>query len=155
MAAGRKPKPTRLKLLAGNPGKRPINNREPSPKLEIPDIPPELDEVAAAEWRRVCPELAAIGVLTRLDRSALAAYCQSWSQWLHAIDKLKATGPVVKAPSGFPIQNPYFAIANSALKQMKAFLTEFGMTPSSRSRIHAGELPDKAGDAEERFFGGA
>jgi P27 family predicted phage terminase small subunit len=155
MAAGRKPKPTRLKLLAGNPGKRPLNTREPAPELATPERPPELDDVAAAEWARVCPELAAIGVLTRLDRSALAAYCQSWSQWLHAIEKLKTTGPVVKAPSGFPIQNPYFAIANSALKQMKAFLTEFGMTPSSRSRIHAGELPGDKDDAEERFFGGA
>ncbi len=150
--AGRKPLPTKLKLLRGNPGKRPINRMEPAPLQAIPECPAELDAVAAAEWLRVCPELAAVGVLTRLDRSALAAYCQSWSQWLHAIEKLKITGPIVKAPSGFPIQNPYFAIANSALKQMKAFLTEFGMTPSSRSRIVAGDNPQNDKD-EERFFG--
>lgn len=152
MARGRKPLPSKLKLLRGNPGKRPINENEPKPEAAIPDIPPELDAVAAAEWERVCPELAAIGVLTKLDRSALSAYCQSWSQWLHAIEKMKTHGPVVKAPSGFPIQNPYFAIANSALKQMKAFLTEFGMTPSSRSRISVGDNPP-AEDDEERFFG--
>lgn len=150
--AGRKPLPTKLKVLRGNPGRRPLNDREPVPEQAIPECPPELDAVAAAEWARVCPELAAVGVLTRLDRSALAAYCQSWSQWIHAIEKLKTTGPVVKAPSGFPIQNPYFAIANSALKQMKAFLTEFGMTPSSRSRVHAGE-PPADNDDEHRFFG--
>lgn len=152
MAKGRKPLPSKLKLLRGNPGKRPINKNEPQPVPSIPEIPPELDEVAAAEWTRVCPELMAIGVLTKLDRSALSAYCQSWSQWLGAIEKLKLHGPVVKAPSGFPIQNPYFSIANSALKQMKAFLTEFGMTPSSRSRINA--LPmEKDSAADERFFG--
>lgn len=150
--AGRKPLPTKLKILRGNPGKRPINKREPQPRVSIPDCPAELDEVAAAEWKRVCPELAAIGVLTQLDRSALSAYCQSWSQWLAAIDKLKLHGPVVKAPSGFPIQNPYFSIANSALKQMKAFLTEFGMTPSSRSRIATGDTGTDT-EQEEHFFG--
>ncbi len=148
---GRKPVPSKLKLLRGNPGKRPINKREPAPQQAIPECPPELDAAAAAEWARICPELAAVGVLTRLDRSALAGYCQSWSQWLGAIEELKLTGPVIKAPSGYQVQSPHWTIANSALKQMKVFLVEFGMTPSSRSRIVAGEPPKDADD--ERFFG--
>jgi hypothetical protein len=34
---GRRPKPTRLKMLTGNPGKRPLNNDEPRPDVNIPE----------------------------------------------------------------------------------------------------------------------
>ena len=43
--SGRKPDPTRLKLLKGNPGKRPLNANEPNPT-------PRLPRVARAPLRR-------------------------------------------------------------------------------------------------------
>ena len=39
---GRRPVPTCMKLLTGNPGKRPLNANEPQPKPEIPECPPQL-----------------------------------------------------------------------------------------------------------------
>lgn len=76
-----------------------------------------------------------IGVLTEIDGTALAIYCQAYSTWVEATERIKKTGMIVKAPSGYPIQNPYLAIANKAIDQMKSLLAEFGMTPSSRSRV--------------------
>ena len=43
---GRRPNPTRLKLLTGNPGKRPLNPDEPKPQIAVPECPVELGPAA-------------------------------------------------------------------------------------------------------------
>ena len=68
--AGRKPKPTRLKLITGNPGKRRLNEREPKPKAVVPRCPVELCDAAKKEWRRIGKQLAVLGLLTEIDRAA-------------------------------------------------------------------------------------
>jgi P27 family predicted phage terminase small subunit len=133
--AGRRPKPTALKELQGNPGKRALNKNEPKP-TGIPTCPSHLDRIAKAEWKRVSYELLSVGLLTVVDRSALGAYCAAFARWVKAEKELQNKPAVVKAPSGYPMPNPYIGIANSALDLMRKFLTEFGMTPASRSRIH-------------------
>jgi P27 family predicted phage terminase small subunit len=133
--AGRRPTPTSLKLLNGNPGKRSLNKHEPK-FSGIPSCPKHLDKAARTEWKRVASELTATGLLTTVDRAALAAYCAAWSRWTDAEINIQKFGTVIKSPkSGFPIQNPYVGVANTALDQMRKFAVEFGMTPSSRSRI--------------------
>ena len=72
---GRKPKPTALKLIEGNPGKRPINGHEPKPPASKPTCPSHLSPTAKAEWKRLAEALHRIGLLTQADRTALAAYC--------------------------------------------------------------------------------
>lgn len=146
---GPKPKPTDLKVFEGNPGKRPLNDQEPQPERAIPDCPEHLDEVARAEWERITPELDAIGMLSRNDRAALAAYCQAWSRWVQAEEAIIQTGgTVVKAPSGYPMQNPHLSIANKALEHLKSFAGHFGLTPSSRStlKVEKPKPKDELGD---------
>ena len=151
--AGRKPKPTRLKVLQGNPGKRQLNDREPKPEPVTPECPEHLSVEAKHEWDAMSRKLHKLGLLTDVDRAALAAYCQAWGRWVDAERMLTQYGSVVKAPSGYLIQSPYLAIANKALAQMMRILTEFGMTPSSRSRIAVPEgEPD--GDAFDAFLRG-
>lgn len=133
---GRKPLPTALKVLRGNPGKRPLNASEPAPRLAIPRCPKHLNDEARAEWRRVVHEMAQIGMLTLVDRAALAAYCQTYARWVQAEEGIQRTGLIIKTTNGNLIQNPLVGIANTALTQMRVFLIEFGMTPSSRSRLH-------------------
>ena len=96
---GRKPKPTRLKLIEGNPGKRPINKRQPNPRLNIPTCP-ALNPSAKAEWKRLARQMHVLGIITDLDRSALAAYCQAYGRWVEAERKLKETPLLIKLPSG-------------------------------------------------------
>ena len=138
---GRKPTPTALRLLRGNPRKRPVNAREPQPTRVPEDLaPPEwLDDAAKLEWRRLAPMLARLGVLTETDGDALAAYCEAWTTWKQATQKIRQFGMVVKANKAgveLPVISPYVKIAERALQSMRAFLVEFGMTPSSRARIH-------------------
>ena len=149
--AGRRPKPTHLKLVTGNPGKRRLNAQEAKPRAVAPKCPDELSPAAKAEWKRVSRQLLNLGLLTEIDRAALAAYCQAWGQWMDAVTQLQRTGAVVKAPSGYPILNPYLTVANQAYAQMKAMLTEFGMSPASRSRV-AADLPTAEESPADRYF---
>ncbi len=155
--AGRKPKPTKLKLITGNPGKRPLNEREPQPKPGIPECPGHLDEEARAEWVRIVPELCGMGVLARTDRAALAAYCQTWSRWVKAELLIQEHGMIVQVydrerqPSTTKI-SPAVNISNKMLSQMLSFITEFGLTPASRSRIVVGGHDGLGGDEAEKYF---
>ena len=78
-----------------------------------------------------------MGVLTKIDRAALAAYCQTYARWREAEDLLVEKGPLYRTQSNNIIQSPLVGIANRALDLMHKYLTEFGLTPSSRTRIVA------------------
>ena len=127
------PVPTALKLLRGNPGKRPINRNEPCPSPDVA-IPNWLSPDAAKHWPAVAKQLHDAGLLTAIDVTALGLYCEAFARWKDANARIVKYGTVVKSPNGYPIQSPYLAIANKAHEQMTKLLAEFGMTPSSRSR---------------------
>jgi P27 family predicted phage terminase small subunit len=136
---GRKPKPTAAKELAGNPGKRPLNDREPKPAVKLPTCPAHLSAAARREWRRMGRQLLDLGVLTTVDRAVLAAYCVAYARWAEAEAQVSKLGLVVKTSAGNLIQNPYLSIANRAMEQTAKLASEFGMTPSSRSRVQTAE----------------
>jgi len=92
------------------------------------------------------------GLLSKVDRAALAAYCCAYSRWIQAETILRSSGLLVKAWGGLPVQNPALGIADRAMSQMKAFLVEFGMTPSSRTRVQAAH-PDQTDMLADFLFG--
>jgi P27 family predicted phage terminase small subunit len=144
---GRKPKPTLFRTLEGNPGKRRINGREPKPPSGVPRCPKHLDDVAKTEWFHTCKVLKDMGLLSLADRAALAAYCTVYSRWVEAEAQVKKYGTIVKSPDkGVPQKSPYLTIADQALETMRKFMVEFGLTPSSRSRIR---IPDSQSDIDE------
>jgi P27 family predicted phage terminase small subunit len=134
---GRKPQPTNLRVLRGNPGKHPYNTQEPTPTaLPNPPVPEWIDGEAKAEWLRLAPILGRLGLITETDTNALAAYCEAWATWKHATMQIRKYGMVLKSKdSDIPKVSPYVKIAHNALLQMRALLIEFGMTPSSRVRM--------------------
>ena len=143
---GRKPEPSALKILRGLPGKRKVSEDEPTPPPLTDAQPPDwLADDAQAEWKRLAPMLERLGVLTETDTGALTAYCEAWATWKGATQKIRQFGMVLttKEKGGFPVVSPYVKIAHNALMHMRALLVEFGMTPSSRARVHV----PKAGDA--------
>ena len=157
MARGRRPLPTAVKALRGNPGKRKPNDSEPIPVAGDPLMPAGLSEAAAAEWHAMIPCLRMMGILTPVDRAALAGYCYAYDIWMLASKDVQEFGVMIKDPvmgrKGTPEEfeviayitkkNPAVAVANEALKTMKSYLVEFGMTPSSRSKLHV-EKPQDA-----------
>ena len=150
---GRKPKPTVLKIREGNPGKRAINGAEPTAPSDVPSCPDFLDEVAQEEWYRISGILCEMGLLSTADRAALAAYCTVYSRWVHAEQQVKKFGTIVKSPEkGFPMKSPYLTVADQAMESMRKFLVEFGLTPSSRSRLRV-EAKKSAEDEFDAFVG--
>ena|SRR3990167_615386 len=135
---GRKPVPTHLKLLRGNPGRRPINDQEPQPDAIFLDPPQDLSEVARKEWVRIARDLFDLGILTNLDWAALKGYCHAYARWEEARSEVTKLGTIIKTKKGNIIQNPYLAVENKAMEQMKAFMVELGLSPSSRSRVKIG-----------------
>ena len=135
---GGKPVPTRLKILRGNPGKRPLNDQEPIPEkpAKVPRAPRHLRDAAKKEWRRIAPILLDLGILTEIDTVALAAYCEAYASWVDASTSLAKTGTIIVAKdTGIVKANPLVNITSKFYDQMRAMLAEFGMTPSSRSRV--------------------
>jgi P27 family predicted phage terminase small subunit len=126
-----------VKVLTGNPGKRPLNLDEPRPEPTAPECPAELGPVAQREWNRLVGELTKLRLLTNLDRAALAAYCGAYALWAEATEAIQKYGTMVKSPSGYPVQSPYVSIANRQAEIMMRIASEFGFTPASRSRISA------------------
>jgi P27 family predicted phage terminase small subunit len=132
---GRKPLPTAVKRASGNPGKRGYNHAEPRPPEGLPDCPPHLSMVAKAEWDRIAQVLYDMGILTLVDRAALAAYCQAYARWVEAEEKLKETPVMLKTPSGYVQQSPWLSVSNKQLELMGRYMAELGITPASRSRV--------------------
>jgi P27 family predicted phage terminase small subunit len=143
---GPPPTPTYLRLLRGNPGRRPVKP-EPQPEtvVDVPDPPPFLSGFAADEWCVVAEQLLRLGMLTKVDQPALAAYCWSYAQWRTAAElvaKMASNDPVmqgllVKGADGDARRNPLIRIARDAASDMLRFAAEFGLTAAARARLGA------------------
>ena len=118
--------------------------------------------MAVAEWDRLVPELYELGLLTKIDRTSLAAYCQLYSRWVDAERQIQKQGTIIEQKHATSetfklVKNPYVGIAEVALVQMKSWATEFGLTPSSRSKVvitNVGEQKKKerAKELAEKYF---
>lgn len=157
---GRKMLPSNLKIIAGTERPSRVNHDEPRPEVKIPTPPSVLDKEGKKEWRRVARQLFALGILTDIDRAALAAYCNQYSVWYKAMRALRAMavndqltdGLMIRTAGGNAIQNPLLGIANKASDRMVAYASEFGMTPSSRTRVKA-EKALENNDPASKYFG--
>lgn len=148
---GPQPKPTVLKLIQGNPGKRPIDlSGEVMPEVGVPDIPRHLNKEARKEWKRITVELQQLGLISKLDRAALALYCQAWGQMVLLEESLNADvelemqrgGDISHAMSfttakGYQGQAVKVQLINNLREQVNRYLAAFGLSPSSRGRVKA------------------
>jgi P27 family predicted phage terminase small subunit len=143
---GPAPRPTALRILEGNPSKRPINRSEPKPRLKVPRCPNHLDELAKAEWKRLVRIISHMKLLTEADYIALANLCQAYSRMVKAERKLAEAGLLYKTQSGYVQQSPLLSIINSSVETISKLCKEFGLTPSSRSRIQLMSSENQQGD---------
>lgn len=149
---GRRRKPTALKLVDGNRGKRPLPKAEPKPQRGVPAIPSHVktNAIAAEEWKRLIALAGApnVGVLTISDGPILEATVLAYSTFRQAsaaLDKgltfkcrTKSGGTMVRAL-------PEVFIAADAWRRYVVGLTHFGLSPATRSKVAA--IPD---DGEEK-----
>ena len=150
MRRGPAPKPTRFKLLAGNPGRRPLNHEEPQPKLVARLVSPvELDEHGLKFWKYYAALLKRVRVLSEADVHALAAAAQWWSVYQRAMDGLKDGLTQITDANG-EIAKPSVGIAKQAFSQCWAIMSSFGLNPGDRAKLRA-IPPDPEEDEVERF----
>jgi P27 family predicted phage terminase small subunit len=134
MIRGRKPHPTTIKIAKGERPDR-INRAEPpTVPVEHAEPPSQLNDEARAEWFRMIPILTRMKVLSESDLAALALYCEAHARHSAAARDLSKRGMVTMTADG-PRINPAVGIAERASNQALRFLVEFGLTPSSRSRL--------------------
>ena len=138
---GRPPKPTRIKILEGNPGKRPLNKSEPTAGNK-PKKPARFKGEKAKLWKECSDMLTDMRVLDRADSIALEMIVEVYCEWRTCLDWVSKHGSVytTKTITGDKIvrQFPQVAQSSDAFKRMKSMLVEFGMTASARVRL--GEL---------------
>jgi P27 family predicted phage terminase small subunit len=133
--AGRKAKPTVLRKLQGNPSKRPFNELEPSPSGG-PLPPIKLSEGAQVHWDNLALYLEASGMASRADSHALMLFCDAAERYEKATRDLNRSGLIIRtSKSDYPMMNPLISIQRGAFDDMMRVLSEFGMTPSSRTRL--------------------
>ncbi len=137
-------RPTELTRLLGNPGHRVLNKNEMQPDRVAPEIPSWLDPEALAEWERVTPVLLQLGVLTEIDRTALSAYCMAYSRWVQCEEIISAKGLTYMTKTGLQAR-PEITMQQKYLGIIRVFCAEFGLTPSSRSRM---SVPTAAVDTD-------
>ncbi|MDE1901313.1 MAG: phage terminase small subunit P27 family [Alphaproteobacteria bacterium] len=148
---GRPPLPTHLKLVKGTARADRNNPNELKPALVVPEPPPHLDEREKGKFAAMSELLAKHGVMTELDVEAIARYAVVWCRWLDAEVEIKKRGPVVKTTNDNIIQNPFLSVANKCMVQMSQIESEFGLNPSSRSRIRM-EMQNDSVDPFEEYL---
>lgn len=149
------PKPTALKVLEGNPGRRALNLSDGiNPRVEVPSAPKHLGQEARKEWKRITPLLYELGLISGLDRAALAIYCQSVGRLSEL--EMAFNGMVAKAvaagrdyadavyqvsqsetPSGYVQQSVIVQLISAHRMQVHRHLAHFGLSPAARMRVQA------------------
>lgn len=149
--AGRRPTPTHLKLIKGNPGKRAINRREPKPRREVPSPPATLCPVSLVAWGKYSVILDRMGVLTEADSGALERLCECYAEMQEYKAIVKAERPTYETSAGLKKANPAVAMLADADRRFKSYLVEFGLSPAARSKV---KVPDGETEDEKaaRYF---
>lgn len=125
---GRKPKPTALKVMAGNPGKRPLPKAEPK-VTGIAQRPTWLSKDAAKVWDELAPRTAALGLLSQHDAEQFGMLCTLAAEFRDDGIDMTAT----------------------RVSRLQSLFAEFGMGPSARTRISA--TPPATAEDNRQFFG--
>jgi len=149
--ASPQPKPPTLKLIEGRGHGRDSGGRlvpqTPKFKRLPPEAPAWLPAEAAAEWERVVPELARLELLKPVDRASLTAYCLTWDRLVEAQRLVTQDGVLGENSQGI-VRHPAVAVVEAASKELRAWASEFGFTPSAENKLAVKE----SGDAEDDIF---
>lgn len=132
---GRKPTPTHLKIVSGNPGRRPLPQNEPMPVGDLNESPEWLTESQKAGWRYVI-EHAPKGLLKPLDSALLVLWVVAEDIHRQAAESLAESGSLTTPGSmGQPVPSPYLHIMASQCQIMFKAAAEMGFSPAARTRI--------------------
>ena len=152
---GPKPKPTALKLLAGESRPSRVPQNEPHPRPILPDMPRYMSTLAEIRWNELLPELDYMGTLTAVDADVLGGYCMAWAEVVTLTADIEEHGRTYTVgTNGAQAARPEVGMLNKARDEMRKLGSELGIGAASRSRISV-EKPNEgatplAGILEEK-----
>lgn len=158
MGKGRKPTPSHLKLVRGTARADRGAKNEPHPERARPSAPETMSDRGREAWGYVVAVLDRMGVLTEADAMAVELLCEARADWLDARDEIEAAGgptyESINAETGAKLikSHPAVAMRNDAARRLQSLLAEFGMSPSSRSKVNAKDNDGKE-DPAAQYFG--
>lgn len=151
-----RPKPTALKVLEGNRGKRPLPEDEPRPDAVEPSMPSDLDATAKRIWKELAPKLVKIGLLTELDGDEFASLCQIASRLRSIRGFIKKENKTLSqqterpAPDGgvYYEQKPshYVGMELKYYDALRKYAADFGLSPRGRTGLQVGLSKKEDGD---------
>lgn len=140
---GRKPKPTPLKLIEGNKGKRALNNKEPQFGGAFGPAPKVLGERARELWFECGKQLEDVGLGGRAFAPLLMMLCQTLSDVEQCIEIQGAMKDNYEPGKQGWTKHPVINDTDRCMSRAIKILSEFGMTPAAASKIVA---PSQADD---------
>jgi P27 family predicted phage terminase small subunit len=153
MARGRKPIPAHLKLVTGKGAKMNVDTKPPVAPAGFPDPPDTLSSRARKQWPNVVATLSKMGVIAPSDWMAVEQLCEARADWFDARDAIEEQGAVFTSMTGVIKANPAVAMRNDAARRIASLMAEFGLTPSSRTKVpQADKAPDE-NDPSAKYFG--
>lgn len=119
-ARGPKPLPANVHILKGNPSKIAFADLADGvdPVIEVPGLPRHLWPEARKEWRRISQELVTNRLVSKLDRAALALYCQWWAKWVWAEEQFARAQRIAAARRQAHIDRAVAAAVAQALDKI-------------------------------------
>jgi P27 family predicted phage terminase small subunit len=156
--SGRRPKPTALHVLRGNPSKKKLNQREPKPPQGAVNVPETLSRVAKVAWGELAPVALAMGTLTTADVAAFATLCE--------LEATRRAASAEKDRDGFTpflmttitdsagnehpkVQaHPAITLERNTAGALRPYYEKFGLEPVGRARISVPQQEKAEGEWE-------
>jgi P27 family predicted phage terminase small subunit len=149
-------KPTALKVLEGNRGKRPLPENEPKPKSIAPEVESDIDTQAKKIWKKLSPLVEKLGLLTEIDGDAFAILCQIRSRLvsIHKFIKKENKSLVQQNERPAPDGGVYYEYKPSAYVNLeikyydlfRKYASDFGLSPRGRTGLQVGITKKDDGD---------
>lgn len=145
---GRKPKPTAQRKLQGNPGKRALPADEPRLEPHRPRKPRGLNDkqpAAAKFYDAYAAVLEEAGITTQADEPAFRLMAMHYAFAIEAGATLAREGLMDEDERGLSRKHPMAQVWRDNSTMALKYMEQFGMTPSSRTRVKDVTAPVQLG----------
>ena len=138
---GRKPKAREIQILEGRDKKNPSRfaNDVPQTIEHEPQMPEHFDDQATAAWNTLREILTASKMWSATYQVTLVLYCETYSNYRRAVELVRISGQALRTQAEDGSielkRNPYSVELHRYKDELIKLSSEFGLTPSSRSRI--------------------
>jgi P27 family predicted phage terminase small subunit len=142
-------------VLHGTHRKDRANPAEPQPEKGAPRPPSVLDATERRRWRQLAADLEGMGVLSKVDQGALLLLVTARVRYERLVRIVRREGEVLEMKeTGKKYRNPSALAKERAFAEYTRLCVEFGVTPSSRSRVSIAPIAPPRDEAQD-FFGDA